>query len=835
MICRLLLAACALCGLSTRAPAATVLFDFETDAEFALWRHEGEPAGSPVAEIARTAEFATSGTSALCFASPAWAAGMSEWPAFECTPPITDWSGYDRLVLDATNPTTEPQLLAFLVSDGTHATRDGLAVTCRLEPLSHTPVVADLSRLAERGIDPADIRVLHIYTERPPVDMATHLDRVLLLRPGEPLPTPPAAYVRALAPLRQAEVAELRARLAEGSRAALEQARDVPAALAWAQRTVRELAARIDEFEASLVRGDLHAVQSESPRAAISSMLTHLGAETDLRVRFEAVRRAVTVAGFARPDVVVGFATSMEKILPRMPLPPLAVSRAVDVSLARNEREAFQVIVAPSERDARQVKLRVTDLVGPNGARLDASNIDLPVVGYVETTTRPPYDTPHMGWWPDPILEFQRTADIAAGDSQAWWVRVHAPKGQSPGAYAGKLVVLVDGRAAYAFDLRVRVYGFTMPDVSPLPLAVNFAPYSLTPDIQAAAYPDPSWTERKEEWDRMLADHYLTYDSIYGATDWEPEWEILARAHDEGRLARFNLCYYNPCDEGAEAEAAWRTATIDLIRRRYEKAKALGIVDHAYVYGCDENPPERFAAVERAARILHEEFPDLLILTTTYDQSYSLDSVIQSMGGFCPLSAVYDRERADRARAKGKQVWWYICCAPRHPWANMFVEYPAIEGRLLMGAMTAKYRPDGFLYYQITIWNSPPIESGPYTHWDPRSFTTYNGDGCWTCVGPDGMPLPTVRLENFRDGLDDYAYVRILEATLEAVKSKPGREGANDEWIVRADSLLAVPETLVTSMAEYSRDPQAVYAWRNAIAEAIDAAPVEPVEPWSVY
>lgn len=73
--------------------------------------------------------------------------------------------------------------------------------------------------------------------------------------------------------------------------------------------------------------------------------------------------------------------------------------------------------------------------------------------------------------------------------------------------------------------------------------------------------------------------------------------------------------------------------------------------------------------------------------------------------------------------------------------------------------MTAKYRPDGFLYYEISIRNSQePITSGPFTDWDLLSWTSYNGDGVWTCVGPVGMPLATVRLENFRDGLEDYAY-----------------------------------------------------------------------------
>src|SRR5512138_2853154 len=112
-----------------------------------------------------------------------------------------------------------------------------------------------------------------------------------------------------------------------------------------------------------------------------------------------------------------------------------------------------------------------------------------------------------------------------------------------------------------------------------------------------------------------------------------------------------------------------------------------------------------------------------------------------------------------------------------------------------MGAMTARQRPDGFLYYQISIWNSRrPITSGPFTAWDPRSWTTYHGDGSWTCLGPGATPLPTIRLENFRDGLEDYAYARILEATVAKIESSSQLAASRAEWLKNAKALLAVPD-----------------------------------------
>ena len=155
----------------------------------------------------------------------------------------------------------------------------------------------------------------------------------------------------------------------------------------------------------------------------------------------------------------------------------------------------------------------------------------------------------------------------------------------------------------------------------------------------------------------------------------------------------------------------------------------------------------------------------------------------------------------------------------------MFIECPAIEGRVLMGAATARQRPDGFLYYQITLWNSPRcITSGPFTDWDPRSWTKYHGDGSWTCVGPDGTPLPTVRLENFRDGLEDFAYALELEKQLKARTggSRSCVTASDDAWCRKARELLAVPCDVMQSMTQFTCDPAAVLRWRDAMADLIE-------------
>jgi hypothetical protein len=820
-------------GLLAAGPlwAATSLFDFENEAEVRAWHDEGSTANT-LLPVTREPRFATSGDYAMCFRSPRWQSGMAQWPACEAQPPLTDWSGHDRLVFDVTNATAYDQKLLLFLSSASVATRDGLLVQAPLAPHGYRQVVVPLSDLAGKHLDPANMRVLRFFTESPPGDMALYLDNMVLLKPGEAPPTPAPAFVKAFAATQAGVLADLRQTQQAAKARASALAATAPAIAAWAEGLLAENSRRVEAYAAQVERGDSAILQGMEAVTTLRDATQRMEAVIQLRTAFEKVRQATQVQPGPPSDLVVGFATSMEKVLPRAGVPRLRLSRRASLSLARNEKEALQVIVMPCERAAKQVGLRVSDLRSSTGAIFAASHIQAPPMGYVQTKSVPPYGSSHVGWWPDPILDFMSTADIAVGDAQSFWLRVRAPKDQPPGRYRGKLEVLVAGTPVHAFDLAVEVYPFAVPDRSPLPLAVTFAPMYYEPNGSEGwlegSYRDTSWQRHKLQWGDFLADYYLSYDSLYHKGS--PDFEVLQRLHRQGRLGMFNLGYYDILGDTPAEQEAWRTGTLVRIKAAYEQAKALGLLDHAYIYGCDENPPDLFPGVQRAAEVLRRECPGALILTTTYDHSFGTNSVLQSMDGFCPLTPSYNRALADRVRATGKQVWWYICCGPSHPFCNMFIEYPAIEGRLLMGAQTAKERPDGFLYYEISIWNSKPITSGPFTDWDPRSWTTFHGDGSWTCLGPDGTPLPTIRLENFRDGLEDYAYARLLEQAIQRVEGSPSLRTARAAWLTRARAALEVPAGLTRSMTEYTHDPAKVYRWRRAMAQAIAESGVEAGE-----
>ena len=435
-----------------------------------------------------------------------------------------------------------------------------------------------------------------------------------------------------------------------------------------------------------------------------------------------------------------------------------------------------------------------------------------------------------LGWWPDPILDFLGSCDVKAGDVQSFWVAVHAPSDAEPGLYAGRITVAAKGRRSVSFPFTVRVNGFEIPKTPPMPIAVSFSPgVYVRPDQHGARdrdfrekamnKPDSPinlWKERKFEWGDFLADRFITMMPIYQHGG-ELPYDVWARLKSQGRMGCYNLCYFSPQKldrPGLKKWTQWSDWVVSVLERRLKEAKEHGLEKHAIFYCCDETQPDRFDQIDAMLDKFKARFPGLPIATTAYDNSFGTGEHLKKMDIFIPQTVKFDRELAEKSRALGHKVWWYYACDQRAPYANSFTECQPIEQRLLMGAMAARWRPDGFLYYQSAYFNSLDcITQGPYTNWDPRSWWNEHGDATWVAVGPGGKPLTTQRLENFRDGLEDLWYAELLRRKLAAAPDAP--------WARRARALLAVPRAVVDTLENYTDNADVVYIWRNAIADLL--------------
>ena len=711
-----------------------------------------------------------------------WQGGYPQWPSVTLPSVVKDWTGYDRLVVDVLNLGLGGDILTGFVSDSVGHVGAGMPcppLLLKTDDWQRWVITLDWKQ-GQRGkagknhVDVTNITRVHFNFTMPFV-ADVEISGLCLLKPGEPLPEPCAEYLRE-------KVNPARERARTKRVAALK--------ACW-----RRLADRC---------------------------------------------RAVGQNG---EPCWIGKATPMEKVMPKSTFDVRAADR-FSIKLARGESEATQIVVLPNgERTLKGVSVEVGELKSEDGTVLPATSMTAHPVGYVETKNPGPYaagcnvatNLPggywrqkrqvEVGWHPEPIMTYLTKTDVRPGVAQSFWVNCRAPRGQRKGVYSGTLTVKGEGFAK-RFPIDVRVYGFEVPLTSPLPLAISFEPEVMpahalnsSPVLARQIHADPeapvnAWRRHRREWANFLVDHYVSPDWLYGTRQgW---WDELVRLKKEGRLGHFNLGFWIPVlgrQEPSETQVASNIVEqVEYLRPQYQKAKELGLLDHAYIYGCDECPMWFSRRVNPVLAAFRREFPGVKLLTTTYDESFGTATNSCHFDAYTPTTDRYAAvlDKIPKGRAIGKEVWWYIACNQRAPLGNPFIEDQLIAFRQLMGAQTVKFRPDGFLYYQISIWNSLKPISGEsvFTDWNPISFSTLHGDGNLLCCGPDGTPLTTVRFEAFRDGLEDYAYAKEYERVT-------GRR-------------CEVPVSVCRSIDQYTDDPDVYYVWRDGLAETIEQAGPRP-------
>ena len=516
-----------------------------------------------------------------------------------------------------------------------------------------------------------------------------------------------------------------------------------------------------------------------------------------------------TLRHFPKAQFAVGLESPMRKVMIKdFPFRGWFADH-YDLSLAKNEHEGFQVVVMPFKKALQNVSVDVLTV-----SRTDESeptreiDVNVSLVGHVQVSDNPPYKVDYQGWWPDPLLDFQQSCDIQVGEHVAFWIDVYARETAPAGDYEAKIHVSANSCPPVELRLNIQLWDFQLPQGSHLRNAFTYHIHG------ARRIHGDDWNREMEyRYYDFILEHRLNIDHLYRGKP--EEIEVLNYGVARGMNA-FNICQTNS------------VARIDKVIDDYvPQLKAAGLYDMAYVYGFDEVKEDRYPEIKEVFGEIHRRFPDLKTMTTAVDRSFGKESGLRDVVDiWVPLTPSYDLQEAEQLRREGKEVWWYICVVPVHPYANWFIEYPTIESRLLTGTMSYKYQVDGFLYYLINLWdrNKRPISSGPYTDWFGATFENRrgeipNGDGSLLCAGPEG-PLSTIRLENVRDGLDDYEYLHLLQETVNKVRALD-RNQQREEYIELANRLLTVPDNVVKTTTAFTLDPQNVQAYREKVAEAI--------------
>ena len=518
---------------------------------------------------------------------------------------------------------------------------------------------------------------------------------------------------------------------------------------------------------------------------------------------------------------------------------PLPVTDQIEISLARNEYESFQLAVLPFGKDLSNLKVEVSDLRSKEGSTIPKSRIETSLVDYNLIDWQAAYVAEYKGWHPDPLIPVTNTIKIDGKDvCRPLWITIYAPEGTKAGEYKGTISLSADGMKKVTAYVKCRVWDFGLPVASHLKTH-SWDQIEYMADFYNLEELPLEWYQKFCEL--LLKNRFnpgsagVNYVSekpdSKGNYDFSKVEKVLKYCIDRG-LERFSIVQmkkglYTP----EEAEEVYR-----FVEAYTKFLKEKGWLDKALVELWDEPTDLEYPYIKERAERLKKIDPDLRLQLFAeggpYDffdrntDQYGLNDLVDI---WAPVNIIESPE----TQAKGGEIWTYFCTLARESAPNFFIDCPAIYQRSIAWYCWM-YGVDGFEhwssnYYWRNVKKGKPLdEKWPNVPWDSRTYYYFNGEGQLVYPGPDGATYSSVRLENFRDGMDDYEYLyRLKELLLKYEGNKTDPElNAYRQLLYPEDYLLfkyprKIKVTLENTL-RYPEQPEKILDIREKIAIAIE-------------
>lgn len=401
---------------------------------------------------------------------------------------------------------------------------------------------------------------------------------------------------------------------------------------------------------------------------------------------------------------------------------------------------------------------------------------------------------------------------IAAGRSQTLWVDIYIPKDAKPGRYRGEVVVSEKGKRVWRLPVTLEVLPFVLPDRPTARTMLAITTEDIAERYLGNAYPDPG-TPAHRKLQRIIDRHYQLahrhrISLVEGYTPL-PLMDRLMLPRLDGSLFTAARGYRGPGEgvgnnvyavglfgfwpwKSGDRNAMWRHADawVEWFRKR-------GLTDSTefFLYLDDESKNSR--QLERWARWLRENpgpghaLPSMatvdLLVAAREIPSLSIVATLADFG-------LRDRrERAARRILDDPERKLYLYNGRRPATGSFALED---DGTALRQLAWAQYKKgiDRWFYWNATYYNNTQCNDGRsdvatdvYRQartfgcrkgGDPllgeRGYNYFNGDGVLFYPGTDrrfpasapstAWPVPSLRLKQWRRGLQDVEYLALAEA-----------------------------------------------------------------------
>jgi len=518
------------------------------------------------------------------------------------------------------------------------------------------------------------------------------------------------------------------------------------------------------------------------------------------------------------------------------------------LSAAKNEFGDFQVHV---QAGAKPIALAVTvsDLVdGRTGTHISQqTNIIVYREAYMNITTRSNANGT-LGLTPDilvpavdPYYHQTRNAfpyTVSPHQNQSIWIDVLVPPNAPSGYYLGSVTVTDAGKTLATLPVLLSVWNFALPSTATLKTAFRLTGYGLCDqaygsETNCGPYPGAhgQWTSGVDlshvDQAVMFLDHRVSISGVVFTSPYDNHWES------------FNHIY-GPILNGTPANTATMLAGARLTNIEFDAGgnasrqewvtnfKAQGWMPRLYDYSCDE-PPENCSWNEIAPKSTadHSVAPPIQTLVTTTIHSATVQNVLPSIDILAPvvdqIDGIYGTNQRSTydtwLRVPSHHLWWYQSCDEsstcdngkpgdaRQTYANYMIDSTPVSNRVFQW-LAYLYRIETELYYSSDYcWSTscgyPQKSPDP---WNSIYIFGGNGDGTLEYPGTPAkiggtvpIPLPSVRLEHIRDGMQDYEYLAALD-----------KAGYSEFARTAAESFITNPYTFIN-------EPEALMEARSAL------------------
>ena len=465
---------------------------------------------------------------------------------------------------------------------------------------------------------------------------------------------------------------------------------------------------------------------------------------------------------------------------------------------------------------------------------------------------------------------------VAAGENQPIFVTVYVPLGVEKGDYTGTLTVRTRASendtedAVTQVPYKLTVWDFDQPAKNRFETGYGFWPWNVFTYQNASSYED-----KKALWEKYLkdaSDHRISFydptplnnfsvkfdtENLTANIDFTSFDAEMTRVMERYNISNFVIPIQGLRGGTVDGRPTGKLAGLsgetpeyqqlmaDYLGKIQEHLREKGWLDKGYVYWYDEPEEKDYPVVAEGFGLLKKYAPDLARMLTEEPSSQLCDQLDAAGGNidiWCPISCSFSMSAARERMEKGERFWWYVCCGPKAPYCTEFTDHPAHELRLWHWQAFER-GITGSLIWVTNYWTCetafPNGYQNPYV--DPMCYVLDynaapgikrfwgNGDGRLfyppLCAAVpqnhNGQlitedPVDSIRLEELREGIEDYEILLTLRERYEAKKATLTQEERE-----RIEKIFDFSD-ITTSLTSFTDDPALILRHRARAAEAIE-------------